>query len=65
MKGKSKLLAQIKKSTNLEFLRGVAEDLHTAADYAALDDRDRDFNDLCDCEDACEKRIAELKGGTK
>lgn len=65
MKGKSKLLAQIKKSTNLEFLRGVAEDLHRAADYARDRCRDSDFKDFCDCEAACEKRIAELKGETE
>ena len=65
MKGKKKTLALIASMNGIERLKELQDDLHDFAYLAATDDRDRDFKDYCECEDACRRRIAELKGVEK
>lgn len=61
MRGKKKLLARIAKSDDLKFLRSAAEDLHTAADYAALADNVRDFDVVEKCRN-CRNYVDDAHG---
>lgn len=65
MKGKKKTLALIARMNEIESLKELQDALHDFAYLAATDDRDRDFRDYCEFEDACRRRIAELKGVQK
>ena len=63
MKGKKKTLALIAGMNEIKSLEELQDNLHDCAYLAATDDRDRDVKYYCECEDACRRRIAELKGG--
>lgn len=62
MKGKKKTLALIAGMNEIERLKELQDELHDCAYLAATDDRDRDVMYYCECEDACRRRIRELKG---
>ncbi len=63
MKGKKKTLALIAGMNEIKSLEELQDNLHDCAYLAATDNRDRDVKYYCECEDACRRRIAELKGG--
>ena len=67
MTGKTRLLEQIAKETDLSRLEAAIHNFHGLADLAAIDDLDRDWKDYCELESACQKRVKELKekGETK
>lgn len=65
MESKKKILDLIARMDGIDRLKDLQDVLHDFAQLAMNDGRDHDFNDFCECENACHRRILELEGADK